>query len=88
MYIIAVYDVKEKRVGKTLKLFRQYLVHIQRSVFEGVLTEAQLMGFKEKVKKLLNEKEDSVIYYEFSDDRYLNREIYGLPPRDPTDTFL
>lgn len=32
MYVIIVYDVGEKRVGKMLKLCRQYLCWIQNSV--------------------------------------------------------
>ena len=42
MYVIVVYDVGEKRVGKMLKLCRQYLCWIQNSVFEGALSEAKL----------------------------------------------
>ena len=37
MYVIIVYDVGEKRVGKMLKLCRQYLCWIQNSVLEGSL---------------------------------------------------
>ncbi|NCB07630.1 MAG: CRISPR-associated endonuclease Cas2, partial [Bacteroidia bacterium] len=48
MYIIAMYDVGEKRVGKMLKLFRRYLNWIQNSVFEGEITEAKLMELKHK----------------------------------------
>ena len=43
MYIILVYDCGEKRVGKMLKLCRQYLNWIQNSVFEGELSDAQLL---------------------------------------------
>lgn len=42
MYVIIVYDVGEKRVGKMLKLCRQYLCWIQNSVLEGELSEAKL----------------------------------------------
>ena len=42
MYIILVYDIGEKRVGKMLKLCRQYLSWIQNSVFEGEITEVKL----------------------------------------------
>ena len=35
MYVIAVYDVNQKRVAKMLKLCRRYLHWIQNSVFEG-----------------------------------------------------
>ena len=44
MYVIIVYDVGEKRVGKMLKLCRQYLCWIQNSVLEGELSEAKLLS--------------------------------------------
>ena len=59
MYVILVYDIGEKRVGKMLKLCRQYLNWIQNSVFEGDLTEAQLRGLTTKMKSIIDEKEDS-----------------------------
>ena len=42
MYVILIYDVNVKRVGKMLKLCRQYLCWIQNSVFEGEISEAKL----------------------------------------------
>ena len=42
MYVILVYDIGEKRVGKILKLCRKYLNWIQNSVFEGEITDVKL----------------------------------------------
>ena len=42
MYVILVYDIHQKRVGKALKICRKYLIHIQKSVFEGNITESKL----------------------------------------------
>ena len=53
MYVIIVYDVGEKRVGKMLKLCRQYLCWIQNSVLEGELSEAKLRELQMKMKALL-----------------------------------
>lgn len=61
MYVIIVYDVGEKRVGKILKLCRQYLCWIQNSVFEGELSEAKLRELKLKIKGIINQSEDSII---------------------------
>ena len=44
MYVLLVYDIKEKRVGKMLKLCRRYLNWIQNSVFEGEISEVKLKG--------------------------------------------
>ena len=42
MFVIVVYDINRKRVGMALKICRKYLVHVQKSVFEGNITERQL----------------------------------------------
>ncbi len=48
MYIIAMYDINtetkagRKRLRKIFKLMKQYLIHIQNSVFEGELTKAKI----------------------------------------------
>ena len=44
MYVIVVYDVNAKRNNKVLKTCRRFLTHVQRSVFEGTITEARLAG--------------------------------------------
>ena len=61
MYVIVVYDVGEKRVGKMLRLCRQYLCWIQNSVFEGELSEAKFRELKLKINSIIEQSEDSVI---------------------------
>lgn len=63
MYVIIVYDVGEKRVGKMLKICRQYLCWIQNSVLEGELSEAKLRELQMKMKAIIDESEDSVIVF-------------------------
>lgn len=87
MYVILVYDIGEKRVGKMLKLCRQYLNWIQNSVFEGDLTEAQLRGLTTKMKSIMDEKEDSVILFTNKMDYNMEKQILGKE-RMTTDNFL
>ena len=87
MYYILVYDVNVKRVGKMLKLVREYLNHVQNSVFEGELTNAQLEELKYKIKGIMNGREDSVIIYCVGSKRWSNREVLGLEKRD-IDNFV
>lgn len=87
MYVILVYDIGEKRVGKMLKLCRQYLNWIQNSVFEGDLTEAQLRGLTTKMKSIIDEKEDSVILFTNKMDYNMEKQIFGKE-RMTTDNFL
>ena len=42
MFVILTYDVKQKRHSKIRKTCQKYLYHVQKSVFEGYLTENQL----------------------------------------------
>lgn len=82
MYVIAVYDVDQKRCGKMLKLCRSYLHHIQNSVFEGEITEGKLEELKVRAKKIMNEDdEDSLILFKSRNEKWLDKEIVGSEKR-------
>ncbi len=78
MFIIMVYDVKEERVAKALKVSRKYLNWVQNSVFEGELTVSQLERLKAELQDVLNPEEDSVIFYKFRTRAYFEREVLGI----------
>jgi len=73
-----VYDVKEKRVAKVLKKSREYLYWVQNSVFEGEISEANYKKLKMELARIINEKEDSVIFYNLRTTKYSKREIMGV----------
>lgn len=77
MYVIGVYDIGEKRVGKMLKLFRQYLNWIQNSVFEGEITEVKLEELKIRATNLMDTDFDSVIFFKSRQERWLEKEVVG-----------
>ncbi|APF20548.1 CRISPR-associated endonuclease Cas2 [Caldithrix abyssi] len=87
MYVILVYDVGEKRVGKMLKLCRQYLNWIQNSVFEGEITSVKLKELLKKAKRLMDMDNDSIIVFKSRDIKWLEKEIIGLE-KNPLDTML
>lgn len=87
MYIILVYDINEKRVGKMLKLCRKYLNWIQNSVFEGEISEVKLEELKISASKFMDEKEDSLIIFKSRDEKWLNKEIVGCE-RNALDQIL
>ncbi|MDZ7693040.1 MAG: CRISPR-associated endonuclease Cas2 [Balneolaceae bacterium] len=87
MYYILVYDVGVDRVQKMLKLVRQYLNHVQNSVFEGELTDAQLAELKEEARQLMNEQEDSIIIYCVGSKRWSNRQVLGIEKHN-IDNFI
>lgn len=87
MYIIAVYDVGQKRVGKMLKLCRQYLNWIQNSVLEGEISEVKLQELKIRAKEIMKEEDDSFIIFKTRQEKWLDKEIVGKE-RQNLDNFL
>ena len=87
MYVIIVYDVGEKRVGKMLKLCRQYLCWIQNSVLEGELSEAKLRELKMRMKSIIDENEDSIIVFTTKMGYNMDKQMLGKE-RMSTDNFL
>ena len=87
MYIILVYDMGEKRVGKMLKLCRQYLNWIQNSVFEGEITNVKLKELKLRAKIIMNEESDSLIIFKSRNQSWLEKEVVGKE-RVKLDNFL
>ena len=66
MYVICTYDVNEKRCDKLKKLLRQYLFHVQKSVFEGELILS----------------EDSVQFYYCYNNKKIYKDKLGNDSRD------
>ena len=86
MYVILVYDIGEKRVGKMLKLCRKYLNWIQNSVFEGEITEVKLKELTLKAKVIMKE-DDSLIIFSSRSEQFLDKQIIGKE-RSSTDISL
>lgn len=81
VYVVVVYDMEADRTQKMLKLLRQYLVHVQYSVFEGEITEGTLEELKGRMEELLKEGESTIVY-ELGSESLLDRTVYG---QDPTE---
>jgi len=77
MYVILVYDVGVERVNKVNKVCKKYLTWVQNSVFEGEITNADLMKLKDELRQVIDEKEDSVLIYRFRSKAYYKREELG-----------
>lgn len=87
MYVILVYDIEQKRVGKACKLCRKYLNWVQNSVFEGQLSAAKLKEVKMKLKKLMDAEKDSVLIYKMRTAGAVARDTMGVE-KNPTDAFI
>lgn len=87
MYIILVYDMKQQRVGRMLKLCRRYLHWIQNSVFEGEISEVKLTELLTKARALMDADEDSIILFKSRTQQWLEKQVVGRE-RSTLDTIL
>ncbi len=87
MYVILVYDVKVERVTRVMKICRQYLEHIQNSVFEGHITDSNLKELKMTIKHTINEDVDSVLIFKLRSKKNFNKEVIGIE-KHPTSGII
>jgi len=87
LFVILVYDVAQKRVGKVLKTSRKYLYWVQNSVLEGEINESSFKKLKLELSKIIDEEYDSVMFYTFRTTKYSEREQIGVK-KGGEDTFL
>lgn len=85
MYTIVVYDTAAKRNPQILRVCRQYLHHVQRSVFEGELSAAQVRRFQAAVAEVIDPTYDSVLVYTFPPGTTPYRQEWGIPQPAPDD---
>ena len=69
MYLILVYDISVERVSKVLKVCRKYLTWVQNSVFEGEISESDLIKLRDELEQLI-ESSDSVTMYNLRKKEY------------------
>jgi len=88
MFIILVYDANEKRVQKFHKVCKKYLTWVQKSVFEGEISEANLRILIDQLKEIMDIKEDSILIYKFRTKKYYDRETIGISKPSHEDLFI
>ena len=87
MYVIVVYDTAVKRNPMILRTCRQYLHHVQRSVFEGELSAAQVRRFRSAVEAVIDASYDSVLVYTFPPGTSAERQEWGRAQTAPADVL-
>ncbi|MFP3214575.1 MAG: CRISPR-associated endonuclease Cas2 [Nitrososphaeria archaeon] len=76
MYLILVYDISVERVSKVLKVCRKYLTWVQNSVFEGEISESDLIKLRDELEQII-ESSDSVTIYMLRTTTYMEKEHLG-----------
>lgn len=92
MYVVLIYDITMDVHGpkvhrNVFKICKRYLTHIQKSVFEGNLTQLKLMQLKADLDKYIRKDVDSVIIFKSREERWLDKEFWALED-DKTDRFF
>ncbi len=83
IFCIVAYDVqKDKHRTKIAKLLQAYGVRINYSVFECMFTSKQMEKLQTSVKKYLDKKTDTIVFYTVCVDCY-TKTVY-LPDRKNT----
>ena len=80
-------EFSTKALSKTFKICKKYLTHIQNSVFEGELSEAQLLKLKMELKPEIREDRDSIIVFKSRNEKWIPKEMWGVQD-DKTSNFL
>lgn len=92
MYLVLVYDIKldvqgAKVLRNVFKICKKYLTHIQNSVFEGELSDGQLLKLKIEVQKYLRQDIDSCIIFKGRNNIWMQKEFI-TDEDDKTSQFL
>ncbi|WP_124101122.1 CRISPR-associated endonuclease Cas2 [Ruminococcus sp. Marseille-P6503] len=92
MYVILVYDIAMDEKGKKIlpkvyKICKQYLFHIQNSVFEGEISEPGLAAMKNKLNQYLRKESDSLIVFRSRNEKWLKKEFWAKED-DSTSVFI
>lgn len=92
LYVILVYDIltdeKAAYVSRNVfKTCKKYLTHIQKSVFEGDLTELNYMKLKTELDRYIRKDKDSLLVFKSRNERWLEKEYLGLID-DKTSNFF
>ena len=82
MYVVLVYDIVVDDIGKKVlpkiyKTCKKYLSHIQNSVFEGELSESQLLKLQIELKGYLRNDKDSLIIFKSRSKKWLEKEFWA-----------
>ena len=81
-------DAGKYRVTKVFKICKKYFKHHQKSVFRGNITPANLIRFRNDIKKVIDEKLDFVSIVKLQNKAVFDEEILGTKEMDSESLFL
>ena len=60
-----------------MKTCRKYLTHVQKSVFEGMITDGKLNCLKQELDRLIVYTEDEICIYKIENLKFTSKEQIG-----------
>lgn len=92
MYVVLIYDImtdeQSAKVHRNVfKICKRYLTHIQKSVFEGNLSELNLMKLEKEIYGHIRKNKDSLIVFKSRSEKWLTKEFWGMKD-DKTSNFF
>ncbi|MEM2260640.1 MAG: CRISPR-associated endonuclease Cas2 [Candidatus Aenigmatarchaeota archaeon] len=84
MYVILVYDVGVERVSKVCQFLRRFLNWVQNSVFEGEISESELLKIEYGLKDIIDQENDSIVIYTLSSEKIISRKFIGTKKSEIT----
>lgn len=94
MYLILVYDILlddedgAKVSRKVFKTCKRYLYHIQKSVFEGELSDVQYLKLQSELFEILRKDKDSCIVFKSRNEKWLTKEFLAKNEIDKTSNLI
>ena len=65
MYTIVCYDIVcDRRRARLLKRLKGFLPHVQKSVFEGEISDARVLELRRRIAETIDPGEDTVRIYQ------------------------
>jgi CRISPR-associated protein Cas2 len=79
VYVVVCYDVvSDRRRARLLKRLKGFLPHVQKSVFEGELTDARLVALRHMIAREIDPVEDTVRIYQLCARCIPATEVLGV----------
>ncbi len=78
MWVILTYDVGVKRNSRVRKICRKYLLHVQKSVFEGSISESSLKKLQKELEKKIDPEEDQIAIYRYETSKDVKKDMIGF----------
>jgi CRISPR-associated protein Cas2 len=88
MFVIVAYDMENnKKRTKLMKKLKNYLNHIQGSVFEGYLSPPIIDKMVKELKPLIDKKTDSLRIWKIPETSIKDVYVLGFPEISKNESF-